>query len=67
MQWTVATCSNYLGSAGGLDSIDFVNIARQVAAEGVLHDATGVQVAAIVAESRTVFYFLQRFEQLVSQ
>ena len=34
-----------------LDSIDFVNIARQVAAEGVLHDATGFQVAAIVAEN----------------
>ena len=53
--------SSYLGS-GRLDSIDFVNIARQVAAEGVLHDATGVQVAAIVAESRTVIYFSQRFD-----
>ena len=44
-----------------------MNIARQVAGEGVLHDATDAQVAAIVAQSRTMVYFVQRFEQLVSQ
>ena len=46
---------------------NFMNIARQVAGEGVLHDATDAQVAAIVAQSRTMVYFVQRFEQLVSQ
>ena len=39
--------SSYLGR-GRLDSSYFVNIARQVAAEAMLREATGVQVAAIV-------------------
>ena len=42
------------------------NIARQVA-ERVLHDATLQKIVAIVAESRTRFYFVQRLVQLVSQ
>ena len=42
------------------------NIARQVA-ERVLHDATLKNIVAIVAESRTRFYFVQRLMQLVSQ
>ena len=42
------------------------NIARQVA-ERVLHDATLKKIGAIVAESRTRFYFVQRLMQLVSQ
>ena len=42
------------------------NIARQVA-ERVLHDATLKKIVAIVAESRTRFYFVQRLVQLVSQ
>ena len=42
------------------------NIARQVA-ERVLHDATLENIVAIVAESRTRFYFVQRLVQLVSQ
>ena len=42
------------------------NIARQVA-ERVLHDATLKKIGAIVAESRTRFYFVQRLVQLVSQ
>ena len=62
----VQQLSSYLGS-GRLDSIDFVNIARQVAVEGVLHDAMDAQVAAIIAQSRTMVYFVQCFEQLVSQ
>ena len=42
------------------------NIARQVA-ERVLHDATLKKNVALVAESRTRFYFGQRLVQLVSQ
>ena len=41
---------------------NFINIARQVADEGVLHDVTDAQVVAIVAQSRTMVYFVQRFE-----
>ena len=42
------------------------NIARQVA-ESVLHDATLKKIVAIIAESRTRLYFVQRLVQLVSQ
>ena len=41
------------------------NIARQIA-ERVLHDATLKIFVAIVSESRTRFYFVQRLVQLVS-
>ena len=42
------------------------NIAKQVA-ERVLHDATLQKIVAILAESRTRFYFVQRLVRLVSQ